>query len=306
MRLLPFLAFLTCSQPAYIDIVVHDGTSHTLSVQLGESVRVTVDSFVAAHRLENGAGCRNDAACVSRKLANSLEMMLLKGLDPSWSHYDDSAPLFSGLGWHREGTHAAEITPVKDATLRSRARTNRTKIDLQGHSLRAKSVLSTLRAEALSGRCPADVRCEANFDIIEPYSSVSSVEAVLAIGVMSAPSNLAHRQAIRLVSVDILKIIVLPVTNQMLVRIDLNQSCFNEFITFCRNTWLHPGVVKSLGIKSRFFVGLPLTKLSEESELVAQEALAFKDVALMDLEDHYMSTPIKVSRHNTYLKFSLN
>lgn len=87
-----------------------------------------------------------------------------------------------------------------------------------------------------------------------------------------------------------------------------------------RRTWLQalPENVDADAIAARFFIGLPLTSFTstataaatgaagagaEEDEeedpqeqlAVVAEALAFGDVAFLNLADHYMATPVKVA-----------
>ena len=68
-----------------------------------------------------------------------------------------------------------------------------------------------------------------------------------------------------------------------------------------RRTWLLPGGLDPNLVAARFFIGLPLThnKATDAAEdarqvAVAAEALLFGDVAILNLADHYLATPIKV------------
>jgi hypothetical protein len=185
-----------------MSITINDGSSHEIAVDFSaDVVREKVSFFVERHRLVNGAGCTQDIGCVTDSIVQALELKAIREVSPETLLGGGADALFSSCGWHVEGNPFSSSTPLKEATARSQQRTTTTSNHLAQYSANASVVLDNVYKE-ISYRnhlSPSD----ADYDIVEigvPGScgvASSGSKYVLAIGILSAPTNVAHRMGIR-------------------------------------------------------------------------------------------------------------
>jgi hypothetical protein len=190
-----------------LDITVNNGTTHALTVSIGhDDFGAVAARFVEDHSLQYGAGCQGDTQCVARNLVAALERAAVEdysglSLGPLATTFG-AAPLFSGCGWHESGDPFAAQTPGPAATARSTARMASVASHLEPFKANASVALRGLHDAAARRRGQGT---EQAFDILHvPRSAAGACSGdpaaskiTLAIGIISAPGNLAHRMAIR-------------------------------------------------------------------------------------------------------------
>jgi len=205
------LVLSSYASSAVVRVTVNNGTTHALSVRLGDDdFEKAAARFVDDHGLVDGAGCRSDRACVARQLVAALEReaaeaFALRGGEGANEIVAattlGSGPLFSGCGWHADGYPFSEHTPLADATARSSKRMEPVHAFLERFASNASGALDGL-VKVASRRRPGT---EEEFDILDVPGGAGGAcsgnpaasKVTLAIGIISAPGNLAHRMAIR-------------------------------------------------------------------------------------------------------------
>jgi hypothetical protein len=224
-----------CAQIVDVDIFINtDEGSKKLSVDVvNENIQQKVLMFVNQYGVSSGAGCVEDKNCVVKKLVNILEHRAVEMLSSS-SHttfdvYGTEEGLFSNAGWHSVGNPHSTETPLDQVELRSKRRIEGNKIikyiETFDHNatLALKLLRNKLEQQLLTSASSSAISLPNEYDCLEidrefdqfrnepkvpvhssrscssPSSSSSSSQkgVVLALGIISAPSHLAHRMAIR-------------------------------------------------------------------------------------------------------------
>jgi hypothetical protein len=274
---------LVSSQVVTLDVSIDRfGNTEPLYARVGQdNLQELCQKFVETHGIYNGAGCENDVHCVTKHLVDALTKQALAALNQNnaVSHKaehdnrytqalaQDLAPTliagdpnpFSECGWHANGDPFSLETPLSQATERSLARTQPMYEHLGRFAINATVVLDSLYAAASKREDGISVYDDALSVLGETRNSCGGSGPSLAIGIISGPGNLAHREGIR-------------------------------------RTWLSlPHSFDGL-IATKFFIGVDLGQPSdrEKHEMTVREALMFGDIGILNLHDHYLSTPKKV------------
>mmetsp|Transcript_40951 Transcript_40951/g.82628 ORF Transcript_40951/g.82628 Transcript_40951/m.82628 type:complete len:475 (-) Transcript_40951:406-1830(-) len=245
-----------------VSIDQHGNTMQLHAIVGEDNLFKMSEDFAHKYQIYSGSGCNDDHHCVAKRLAWALttEALIITGNAHSTLIADVPSPQ-SECGWHSDGDPFAHETPLSQARERSRKRTQPAYEELNRFAVNATLALDTLYAQE-KGRPLASF--EEDFDVLSVGGdsggccSESGSEPSLAIGIISGPGNFAHREAIR--------------------RTWLADQSLNDMVVW------------------KFFIGIDLKNREdrEKNEVTLQEALAFGDIALLNLEEHYLSTPKKV------------